>query len=271
MANGDRWCVVRGGGDIATGAVWRLRRAGYRVVVTELASPLTIRRTVAVSSAVTESGFSVEGMRAELAASPNDVHHIHERGSVPVIVAPMLADLGTSIDFGTVVDARLAKRPLDTSINDADLVVALGPGFIAGRDCHAVVETNRGHRLGRVIWEGAAEPDTGTPGLIEGRGAERVLRAPIDGVIQWSAGIGERVSGGSTIGRIVQHDLTETIKAPFDGVLRGAILDRSPVRSGTKIADVDPRIDDRAWREISDKALAVGGGVVEAVAARGPM
>jgi xanthine dehydrogenase accessory factor len=224
-----------------------------------------------VSSAVTESGFSVEGMRAELAASPNDVQHIHERGSVPVIVAPMLADLGSSIDFGTVVDARLAKRPLDTSINDADLVVALGPGFIAGRDCHAVVETNRGHRLGRVIWEGAAEPDTGTPGLIEGRGAERVLRAPIDGVIQWSAGIGERVSGGSPIGRIVQHDLTETIKAPFDGVLRGAILDLSPVRSGTKIADVDPRIDDRAWREISDKALAVGGGVVEAVAARGPM
>lgn len=271
MANGDRWCVVRGGGDIATGVIWRLRRAGYRIVVTELASPLTIRRSVAVSSAVTDGEFTVEGMRAELARSPEDVSGIHERGSVPVVVAPTLVDLGDSVDYDTVIDARLAKRSLDTSITDAELVVGLGPGFVAGRNCHAVIETNRGHRLGRVIWEGSAEPDTGTPGVIEGRSAERVLRAPIAGMVHWAVRIGERVSEGEPIGSIVHDDQTEMINAPFDGMLRGAILDHSTVQCGTKVADVDPRIDDRAWLEISDKALAIGGGVVEAVAARGPM
>jgi xanthine dehydrogenase accessory factor len=158
------------------------------------------------------------------------------------------------------IDARLAKRNIDTAIDDAALVISLGPGFTAGEDCHAVIETMRGPRLGRAIWSGSAAPNTGTPGRIGGRGSERVLRSPADGTVRWSCGIGDVVSKGQQIGVVGDA----VILAPFEGLVRGLIRDAQQVQEGAKVGDVDPRVDAR-YDEISDKALAVGGGVLEAV------
>lgn len=252
--------MLRGGGDLATGVAWRLTRARWPVVVLELPEPLTIRRTVALSSAVTDGETTVQGMRAVLADSPGEALAVTARGDVGVLVAPELAALAT-IKPDVVVDARLAKRNIDTSIDDADLVVALGPGFSAGRDCHAVVETMRGHHLGRVIWSGSAQPDTASPAELGGRSADRVLRAPAEGRVTWHADIGERVSVGQRLAEVG----AATVEAPFDGVLRGAIGTQMQVWAGLKIGDVDPRGDPSACWTISDKALAVGGGVLEAV------
>lgn len=247
--------VVRGGGDLATGVIVRLVRAGFPVVVTELAAPLTVRRTVALSSAVTDGEATVEGVtarRVDLA----DAMVLARTGVVPIVVSPTLPPIGAEV----VVDARLAKRNLDTTITDAALVVALGPGFVAGVDCHAVVETNRGHRLGRVLWHGAAEPNTGTPGLVAGRAAERVIRAPGAGLLAWSVAIGDVVVEGQEIGRLDG----QPIIAPFRGMVRGLLRD-GPVSARLKIGDIDARVDPAMCHEISDKALAVAGGVLEAI------
>ncbi len=255
--------MLRGGGDLATGAAWRLTRAGWPVVSLELPEPLTVRRTVALSTAVTDGEVSVEGMVARLVGSGAEAVSLACSGAVAVLVAPALADMGDLGDLRpeVVIDARLAKRNIDTDIGDADLVVGLGPGFTAGVDCHAVVETMRGHRLGRVIWEGPAAADTGIAGLVAGRAAERVLRAPVDGPVKWTAAIGDVVAEGAALGSVAG----EPVAAPFAGVLRGAIRDGTRVPAGLKIGDVDPRCEPSACHEISDKALAVGAGVLEAV------
>jgi xanthine dehydrogenase accessory factor len=257
----DLFCVVRGGGDLATGVAWRLTRAGAAVVVTELPEPLTVRRTVALSTAVTDGAVDIEGMIGRLAATAWDAARIARQGSadgvVGVVVSPTLPDLGADV----VVDARLAKRNIDTSIADAPLVIGLGPGFTAGVDCHAVVETMRGPHLGRVLWDGSARPDTGTPGIVGGRGAERVVRAPVEGVVRWRRAIADVVDENDVLGTVGDTP----VRAPFAGLIRGLILDGREVTSGLKIGDVDPRLDPSACDEISDKALAIGGGVVEAV------
>lgn len=250
--------VVRGGGDLATGVVWRLWRSGFPVVVCELAQPLTVRRTVAVSSAVRDGVADVEGMPARLVATPDEAEAAARAGVVAVLVSPELPPLTPSV----VVDARLAKRNLGTSMADAPLVIGVGPGFTAGDDVHAVIETQRGPRLGRVIPHGPAAPDTGVPGEIGGRSADRVLRAPVDGEVSWNVEIGDRVEAAAVLGSVAGHE----VLAPFAGVVRGAIAGGTAVRVGLKIADVDPRLDVDC-REISDKALAVGGGVLEAVLA----
>lgn len=256
--------VIRGGGDLATGVAWRLSRAGVAVVVTELADPLTVRRSVAVSSAVTEGTVVVEGMVARRADDPAQALAlaVAQRGLIGVVVAPDLPPVGADV----VVDARLAKRNLDTTIDDAPLVVALGPGFTAGVDCHAVVETLRGPRLGRVLWSGSTAPDTGTPGLIGQRGNERVLRAREAGTVRWRVSIGDRVTAGTVVGTVTSGRATvpAEVAAPFDGVVRGLIAEGQSVPAGLKIGDIDPRLD-CSPHEISDKALAVGGGVSEAV------
>ncbi len=256
---GEPLCVLRGGGDLATGVAWRLTRAGFPVVVTELAEPLTVRRSVALSTAVREGSIDIEGMVGRLAADADEAAAITRTGEVAVLVSPMLPDAAAAV----VVDARLAKRNIDTTIDDAELVVGLGPGFTAGVDVDAVVETARGPRLGRCLWSGSALPNTGTPGVVGGRGAERVLRAPVDGVISWDASIGDVVEEGAAMGQVAG----ETLRAPFQGVVRGLIAAGSLVTSGLKVGDVDPRLD-TAVDEISDKALAVGGGVLEAVLTR---
>ncbi len=249
--------MIRGGGDLATGVAWRLTRAGWPVVVTELALPLTIRRTVAVSSAVTDRRYRVEGMEAVLAADPGAALALATRGAVAVMVSPELP----SIEAAVVVDGRLAKRNIDTTIDDAPLVIGLGPGFTAGVDCHAVVETMRGHHLGRVLWTGSAAPNTGTPGEIGGRSAERVIRAPVEGCASWQVSIGDLVDAGQPLGQVGRQPLA----APFAGTVRGLIHESVQLAPGMKIGDIDPRCDPVACHEISDKALAIGGGVTEAV------
>jgi xanthine dehydrogenase accessory factor len=250
-------CVVRGGGDLATGVVWRLQRSGFRVLVTELARPLTIRRAVAVSTAVVDGVVSVEGMVARLVETAEAAVQMAGGDEIPVLVSPGVPAVGHEV----LVDARLVKRPLDTSLDDAPFVVGLGPGFVVGEHCHAVVETNRGHHLGRVLWEGSAEPNTGTPGVLAGRGAERVVRAPVDGAVSWNVGIGDLVITGQRLGTVANHAIT----AAFDGVVRGAIASGTTVEANTKIGDIDARGEADTCFEISDKALAIGGGVVEAV------
>jgi xanthine dehydrogenase accessory factor len=247
--------VLRGGGDLATGVAWRLTRAGFPVVVCELAQPLTVRRSVALSSAVQEGRVDVEGMVGVLAEA-GAARDLARSGVVPVLVAPALPPLDASV----VVDARMAKHAQDTTMHDAPFVVGLGPGFAAGRHCHAVVETMRGAHLGRVLWIGAALLDTGTPGEIGGRGHERVLRAPAAGIARWQVQIGDAVAAGAVLGTVDGH----AVHAPFDGLVRGLVADNTWVPLGLKIGDVDPRLDTE-WREISDKALAIGGGAVEAV------
>ncbi len=256
-------CVLRGGGDLATGVAWRLTRAGWPVVVLELPEPLTIRRTVALSTAVTSGEVSVEAMRGVRTDTTEEATETLGRGDVAVMVAPSLAGL-EPLRPDVVVDARLAKRNIDTSIGDADLVIGLGPGFTAGSDCHAVIETMRGHRLGRVIWSGSAQPDTRQPAELGGRSNDRVLRAPFAGTVTWQAAIGDLVAEGQRIGQVGGA----TVRAPFDGVLRGAIADGTRVHVGLKIGDIDPRSEPSACWEISDKALAVGGAVLEAVLTR---
>ncbi|MDE0657571.1 MAG: selenium-dependent molybdenum cofactor biosynthesis protein YqeB [Acidimicrobiaceae bacterium] len=254
---------MRGGGDLATGVAWHLTRQGWPVVVLELPEPLAVRRTVSLSTAVIDGEIIVQGMRGVRAESFAQALAVAEQGDAAVLVAAELPPLDRA-RLDVMVDARMAKRNIDTSIDDAESVVALGPGFTAGVDCHAVVETMRGPNLGRVVWTGQAQPDTGTPAELGGRSADRVVRAPAAGAVEWRIAIGDVVSGGQLLGAVGDA----TVRAPFDGVVRGAIRSGMTVRAGLKIGDVDPRSDPAECWKISDKALAVGNGVLEAVLAR---
>lgn len=250
--------LVRGGGDLATGVVHRLHHAGFPVGVAELAHPLTVRRLVAVSSAVHDGSASVEGLMAHKVTGIDDWRATIEAGGVPVAVSETIP--GWIPTPAVVIDARLAKRNIDTNIDDADFVIALGPGFEAGRDCDVVVETNRGSRLGRIIAKGPAQANTGTPGVVAGYGVERVLRAPKSGTIDWRAQIGDVVAQGAVIGSVGGM----AIHAPFDGVIRGLLHPNCHAECGLKVGDIDPRVD-APCDEISDKALAIGGAAVVAI------
>ena len=227
--------VIRGGGDLATGTALRLYRAGMEVVVCETAVPTSIRRTVCFSEAVRLGETEVEGVTARLAALP-DLPDLLGRGIVPVLADPEGACI-PALAPDAVVDAIIAKRNLGTRMDMAPVVVAAGPGFTAGLDCHAVVETMRGHYLGRVIYDGAALPNTDVPGLIGGYAGERVLRAPADGVFRGVKRIGDHVRAGEAAGYVDGAPMVCTI----DGVLRGLLADGVPVRRGMKSGDVDPR------------------------------
>ena len=232
-------------------------------MVLELPEPLAVRRTVALSTAVTDGEIVVQGMRGVRVGSSREALAATEHGDVAVLVASELAALDP-VRPDAVVDARMAKRNIDTTIGDAGAVVALGPGFIAGVDCHAVIETMRGPNLGGVITSGQAQPDTGTPAELGGRSADRVVRAPAAGRVEWRIAIGDVVDEGQPLGEVDGA----TVRAPFRGVVRGAIRNGMMVRAGLKIGDVDPRGDPAACWKISDKALAVGNGALEAVLAR---
>lgn len=261
--------LIKGAGDLASGVALRLRRCGFRVVMTELAQPLAVRRAVSFAQAVFDGECMVEGMRARR-SSLAQLEQDFAQQAIPVLVEPtqqQMAQLGAA----ALVDAIMAKRNTGTAIAHAPLVMALGPGFSAGVDCHAVVETNRGHNLGRVIWNGSAEPDTGEPGEVTGVGrqASRVLRAPADGFVQPRCAIGERVAAGQVIAYLHGEQGTAPILAPFDGVLRGVIHPSVRVRSGMKIGDVDPRAKREYCFTVSDKSFAIAGGVLEAILRRG--
>lgn len=259
----DFLVILRGGGDLATGVAARLHRAGFPLLILELPEPLVVRRTVALAGAVNEGEVVVEDLRARRVAGAQEAADLAATGIIPVLVAPELEPVLAALlrPAQVVVDARVAKRNIDTRRGQAPLVVALGPGFTAGVDCDAVVETMRGHGLGRVIWQGAALANTGSPGIIAGKGAERVLRAPAGGTVTWRRQIGDLVAEGELIGRVDGR----AVHAPFAGVVRGLLAGGTAVTEGMKIGDVDARGDVAACFQISDKALAVGAGVLEAV------
>lgn len=251
--------VIRGGGDLATGVALRLYRSGMDVVICETAVPTSIRRTVCFSEAVRLGEMMVEGVTARRAV-PEEVPALLAAGIIPVLVDPEGACI-PGLRPDAVVDAILAKRNLGTSMDMAPIVVAAGPGFTAGVDCHAAVETMRGHYLGRVIYEGSPLPNTNIPGLIGGYAGERVLRAPADGAFAGAKRIGDRVEAGDVAGYVAGKPMVCTI----GGTLRGLLADGVPVTKGMKRGDVDPRCEEAHCRCASDKALAVGGGVLEAI------
>ncbi|MBR3561861.1 MAG: EF2563 family selenium-dependent molybdenum hydroxylase system protein [Oscillospiraceae bacterium] len=252
--------LIRGAGDIASGIALRLWHSGIQVVMTEIERPTTIRRTVAFSDAVVNGEQTVEDVTALCAETWEAAFLYLEQGNIPVLVDPDCA-CREAIRPDALVDAILAKRNLGTAITDAPIVVGVGPGFTAGVDCHAVVETMRGHTLGRVIYNGSALPNTNLPGLIGGFAGERVLRAPADGSFHGLRRIGDFVEAGETIGTVAGAPMTATIS----GVLRGLIADGVTVKKGLKSGDIDPRGKAEYCRTASDKALAVGGGVLEAI------
>jgi xanthine dehydrogenase accessory factor len=252
--------VVRGGGDLATGTIYRLARCGFDVVVLESAQPTVIRRTVAFAQAVFDGEATVEGLTAVREKSADSCLRALKSGKVPVLIDPE----GQSLNMlkpEVVVDAIIAKRNIGTSADMAPIVIGLGPGFYAGRDVHAVVETMRGHHLGRVIYEGEAAPNTGTPGVIQGYSTERIVRAPASGVIEGRAQIGDSVEKGQIVADIEGMP----VHAPLSGVLRGLIQSGLHVDERMKIGDVDPRNKSEYCYSISEKSRAIAGGVVEAI------
>ena len=254
-------CIVRGGGDLATGVVYRLRRAGLPVLILELDRPRTVRRGAAFAEAMFVGEATVNGLLARRMTLPDLFDPLAAASQfIPVLIDPE----GEAIRRwrpAVVVDARLAKQPLDTTLTDAPFVVGLGPGFAAGAHCHAIIETNRGHDLGRVLWQGSALPDTGQPEAVLGFENERVLRAPQAGTLRAHKAIGDFVQYSDLIAEVGG----QPVLAPFIGILRGLIYDGLVVAAHEKIGDIDPRGNHEACFTISDKALAVGGGVVEAV------
>ena len=259
--------IVRGAGDISTGTIHRLARAGFPVLALEVARPSAIRRRVAFSEAVYDGAATVEGVTAVRIAGIQEIDEVLARGDVPLLVDPA----GESIRRlrpAAVVDAILAKRNLGTTMDMAPLTVALGPGFAAGRDVHYVIETMRGHDLGRIIAEGSAAPNTGVPGVIGGYGAERVLHAPAAGVFRMRRDIGSAVDADEIIGVIASGDGKVPVRAQIAGILRGVIRDGYPVTKGFKLADVDPRLEQlKNCTTVSDKARCIAGSVLELVSA----
>ncbi len=257
----ENMVIVRGAGDIATGVICRLHRAGYRVLALEIPEPTTIRRTVAFSEAVYTQEVVVDEVRCRRASSERQAKSIMDDGMVALLVDTEGAAI-TSMHPAVVVDAILAKKNLGTHIEMAPLVVSLGPGFTAGVDCHVVIETKRGHDLGRIIRFGSAEANTGIPGIIQGYGTERVIHAPTEGVFTSDCHIGMRVHKGEVIATVGET----TVKATIDGVLRGLLHNGLTIPKGFKIADIDPRGVFEYCATVSDKALAIGGSVLEVIA-----
>lgn len=254
--------LLRGGGDLASGVASRLYRAGYPVIITELPQPLAVRRTVSFAEAIYAGEVSIEGIPARRADSPAEALSLARQNLIAVLVDPQATILYKGL-FTALVDARLTKLPPETTVASAPLTLGLGPGFVAGKHVHAVVETQRGHTLGRVYWTGSASSDSGQP---EGD-PRRVLRAPAGGEIIAYTEIGRHVTAGQVIGKIQTADdgLSVPIHSPFDGVLRGLIHPGLQVTQNLKIGDVDPRDKPEYCFMVSDKALAIGGGVLEAI------
>ena len=252
--------LIKGAGDMASGAALRIYRAGFDVAMTDMEKPTAIRRTVCFSEAIRLGQTHVEDVLAKRAYNAKEARRLMSKRIIPVI-----ADEDCSIQNellpDVIVDAVLAKRNINTKIDDAEIVIALGPGFCAGRDCHAVIETQRGHNLGRVIRSGSAAPNTGIPGIIAGYGAERVLRAPADGLFMPKKSIGDIVKAGDCVAEVSG----EPMLAAISGVLRGLLPEGSSVHKGMKSGDIDPRGIREDCLTVSDKSMAVAGGVLEAI------
>ena len=269
--------VVRGAGDLATGTLHRLKKAGFRLLVLEAEHPAAIRRQVALSEAVYAGSARVEDVEAvrmdvDLAEKKNrkelleqEMERIWKKDGVPVLVDPAGLSIA-ALRPAVVVDAILAKKNLGTTKEMAPLVIALGPGFTAGEDVDVVIETKRGHNLGRVIRSGSAVPNTGIPGIIGGYGKERVMHAQAEGILRNAASIGDIVEARAVIAEIETENGTVPVEASLSGLLRGLIRDGYPVTKGFKIADIDPRKEElQNCFTISDKARCIAGSVLEVI------
>nr|WP_307989649.1 selenium-dependent molybdenum cofactor biosynthesis protein YqeB [uncultured Niameybacter sp.] len=252
--------VIKGAGDLATGIAYRLKMAGFQIVMTEIARPTVVRHTVAFASAVYTKSVCVEGVTSVLCATMEEVKEALAKDFVPVIVDEK-AEVIEILQPKVVVDAIIAKKNIGTCITDADIVIGVGPGFEAGVDCHYVVETKRGHYLGRVITEGSAIPNTGIPGEIGGYTKERIIRSPKSGCFKPVKKIGDSVKPGDVVAYI--DDVP--VLASIEGIVRGMLVDEMIVPEGFKCGDIDPRCVKEHCFSISDKARSIGGGVLEAI------
>lgn len=256
----NKTVLLRGGGDLASGVAMRLYRSGIVPLITERAKPLTLRRSVSFAEAVFSGQILIEGITARHALDWEQAKEIMAEGELPVLVDPDLEALN-KIQPLALVDARMTKETPEWGTEVAELVIGLGPGFVVGEHCHVVIETMRGHHLGRVLWEGSAQPDTGVPGSMANYDRDRVLRAPTNGKVLAHAEIGDKIKEGDLIATVNGKE----VRAAFDGVLRGLIHPSVEVSKGMKIGDLDPRNDPGYVNLVSDKALAIGGGVLEAL------
>ena len=260
--------IVRGGGDLATGTIYKLKKSGFQVLILEVQNPSAIRRNVAFCEAVYQGTQTVEDMTCYLVESVEQAEQFINEGKLCVLVDPMGESIARLKPLA-VIDAILAKKNLGTNRNMAPVTLALGPGFAAGEDVDAVIETKRGHNLGRVVWEGTAAPNTGIPGVIGGYGKERVIHCPAKGILRNVKKITDTVSRGEVIAVVETEEGNVSVKATLDGILRGLIRDGYPVHVGFKMADIDPRAEEyENCFTISDKARCIAGGVLEALLQR---
>lgn len=256
----NKTVVIRGAGDIASGIAYRLYLSGFKVILLDIEEPLVIRRTVAFADAIFNGTATVEGVKGVLCKNENDIEKAFQNNEIPVII-DRECEIINKVKTDVVVDAILAKKNLGTHRDMAPIVIGVGPGFTAGVDVDAVVETNRGHYLGKLILEGSAMPNTGAPGNIAGYTVERVINAPATGRIHHTKKIGDIVKKDEVIATIEGTP----VKSKLDGALRGLIRNGTYVKKGLKIADTDPRgVVDYCY-EISEKARAIGGGVLEGI------
>jgi xanthine dehydrogenase accessory factor len=253
--------LIRGAGEIASGVAHRLQRSHFKVCMIEISHPLAVRRAVAFSEAIYEGEKKVEDVRAKFISKPEEIESVWKKGDIPILIDPDGKKTRNFSKPDVLVDAIMAKRNLGTQVNDAPLVIGLGPDFAAGKDVHIVIETNRGHDLGKMILKGTAEPDTGIPGEIGGYMMERLLRTMKKGIFHPQKSIGDRVNKGLVVAVVDDFPVI----AKISGVLRGLLREGAEVRKGMKVGDIDPRSKRESCFTISDKARAIGGGVLEAV------
>jgi xanthine dehydrogenase accessory factor len=253
--------LIRGAGEMASGVAHRLHQSHFRLCMIEIRHPLAVRREVAFCEAIYEGEKGVEGVRAKLISKPEEIESIWKKRHIPILIDPDGKKTRGFLKPDILVDAIMAKKNLGTQINDAPLVIGLGPGFTAGKDVHAVIETNRGNNLGKMILNGTAEPDTGIPGEIGGYTIERLLRTMKKGIFHPQKAIGERVNKGSVIAVVDDYP----VMAKISGVVRGLLREGVEVKKGMKVGDIDPRGKKEVCFNISDKSRAIGGGVLEAI------
>ncbi len=256
----DLVILIRGGGEMATGVAHQLASCHFRVCMTETFNPQAVRREVAFSEAIFDREKEVEGITARRVESPDLIQEVWKEGKIPILIDPE-AEVKDFLKPDVLIDATLAKKNLGTKITDAPLVIGLGPGFHAGKDVHFVIETNRGHDLGRIISNGEAEPNTGIPGAIGGYMEERVIRAPRAGKFKALKRIGDRVGANEKVGMVGDVE----VRARIGGVIRGLLRDGTEVWKGMKLGDVDPRGIEAHCYTISDKARTISGGVLQAI------
>ncbi len=255
--------LIRGGGDLASGVAYRLHRSGFKAVIAELAKPLAVRCLASFCEAIYSGEINIEGIVGKRVTEIDDplrILQILSKGRIPVLIDPEGISI-QSIHPNVIVDARMRKKAPEPLRHNAKLYLGLGPGFIGGENCHAAIETQRGPWLGRVIWDGPTQPDSGIPGAISDKQSNRALYTPVEGSLIAKKSIGDHVLQGETIAEVNG----QAIIAPFNGVLRGLIHSEVELRAGMKVGDLDPRSDPALCDHISDKALAIGGGVLEAI------